>query len=56
MGVYNMVFLFQTGSRKDRTDLIKELDRICVMAHQCKAPIGTTELLGFEPATVGSAA
>ena len=53
------------GSRLDRTDLIKELDGTCVMAHQREAPTDTTELLtrltwftlpGFEPATLKSVA
>ena len=33
------------GSRLDRTDLIKELDGTCIMAHQREAPTDTTELL-----------
>ena len=52
------------GSRLECTDLIKELNGTCVMAHQHEAPTDTTELLtrltwftlpGFEPATLGSA-
>ena len=51
------------GSRLDRNYLIKELDGICVMAHQREARTATTELLtrltwftlpGLEPATLGS--
>ena len=34
------------GSRLDHTELIKELEETCVMAHhQCEAPTDTTEIL-----------
>ena len=53
------------GPRLVGSDLIKELDDTCVMAHQHEALTDTSELLtrftwftlpGFEPATLGSAA
>ena len=46
--MYVMTF-FQTGNssrfKLDRTDLIKELDGTCIMAHHREAPTDTIKLL-----------